>query len=127
MKKRKRSLDAKRVRLMYMVALILAVLNDILDLAGIAPPLLPLETILDFVIAFMIIRSLPQPKLMDLLVTAADAIIGPDILPLWSMYVLYRMRKEPVLAKLAPTKLLPKEVPKEGGEESETKRSLEPS
>lgn len=75
----------------YSIALLLAMVNDILDLAGLGAPL-P-EAVVDALLALAIIGSLPERRLIDILGAIADTITGIDIAPIWSAYVLCRMRE----------------------------------
>jgi len=82
---------ARRRAIAYSMALLLAIVNDILDLAGLGAPL-P-EAVVDGLLAIAIISSLPERRLIDVLGAITDIITGIDIAPIWSAYVLYRMKK----------------------------------
>jgi len=82
----------KKRAIMYSIALLLAVANDVIDLAGLGAPL-P-EAIIDGMLALAIISSLPKRGLTDVLSAIADIITGIDIAPIWSIYVMRRIRKD---------------------------------
>lgn len=83
----------------YAIALILAVLNDALDLLGFLGP--PLEAVLDLAIALVLMKVLPGFYIGEILTTLADMVIGLDIAPFWTLYVANRIKGEFKRAKVA--------------------------
>lgn len=103
---KKLSKKASKRLLMYGIAMLLAIINDVLDLAGIGVPMI--ETLFDAALAILIISALPERKLTDILVALADMFTGIDITPMWTLYLLYRLERDPevgkILAKLRSSK-----------------------
>jgi len=103
---KKLSKKASKRLLMYGIAMLLAIINDALDLAGIGVPMI--ETLFDAALAILIISALPERKLTDILVALGDMFTGIDIAPMWTLYLLYRMERDPevgkILAKLRTSK-----------------------
>jgi len=91
---------------MYGIAMLLAIVNDALDLAGIGVPIL--ETLFDAALAILIISAMPERKIADILVALADMFTGIDVAPMWTLYLLYRLESDPeirkILSKLRPFK-----------------------
>ena len=83
----------------YAIALILAVLNDALDLLGFLDP--PLEAALDLAIALVLMKVLPGFYIGEILTTLADMVTGLDVAPFWTLYVASRIKGEFKKAKAA--------------------------
>ena len=76
----------------YILALTLAVLNDVVDFLGvISNPLV--ESALDVLLALGLVILLGFSPL-PFLITIADALPGIDLSPMWTAYVLYRYLSE---------------------------------
>ena len=71
----------------YLVLLSLAVLNDAVDLLGLANPLA--EVLFDLLIVALIHVLLRSLNPLVVLVTLLDIVPGIDIAPFWSLYVIY--------------------------------------
>ena len=89
--------EARKRMLMYGFAMLLALLNDALDLVGLGVPMF--EGLLDLLLAILILSSMPERKFTDVLVALADMVTGIDLAPMWTIYLLYRMEKDPELVK----------------------------
>jgi len=97
----------KNKKIAYAIALLLAAINDAIDIMDLVQPL---ETGLDLLFAILILNILPGKKRFEDFITAVvDAMPLLDIVPFWTLYVLYRMREEPEFKerfeKVAPEKI----------------------
>jgi len=89
--KRGGKMTGRRRPLPYSAALLLAALNDVLDLVGLGAPV-P-ELLIDALLAVSILVSLRDASLTALLSALLDLVTGLDVLPIWLAYVAKRGRR----------------------------------
>ncbi len=80
-------------KIAYAIALLLAAINDAIDILDLMQPW---ETAADLLFAMLILSILPGNRRPgDFIAAVIDAVPLIDIVPFWTLYVLYRMREEP--------------------------------